>query len=74
MDICSYAGSDYLIVACYLTKWLEIIKLSSKTSKEVINKLKILFSTHGIPKIIIADICLLAVGNLKLLPINGTFK
>ncbi|GBN52471.1 Transposon Ty3-I Gag-Pol polyprotein [Araneus ventricosus] len=54
-DICEHGGNSYLIIGCYLSKWLDIIKLSDKTSDEIIAKLKAVFSTHGIPKIIVCD-------------------
>ncbi|GBL82017.1 Uncharacterized protein K02A2.6 [Araneus ventricosus] len=54
-DICEHGGNSYLIIGCYLSKWLDIIKLSNKTSDEIIAKLKAVFSTHGIPKIIVCD-------------------
>ena len=39
----------------YFSKWLKIIKVNNKTSVEIINKFKNIFSTHGIPKILISD-------------------
>lgn len=54
-DIMTYGSKDYLIVIDYLSKWLEIIKLCNKQSGEIINHLKNIFSTHGIPRILIAD-------------------
>lgn len=49
MDFCTYGNKDYLI-ACYLSKWLDIIELINKTATEIIDKLEVLFNTHGIPK------------------------
>ncbi|GBL82297.1 Uncharacterized protein K02A2.6 [Araneus ventricosus] len=54
-DICEHGGNSYLIIGCYLSKWLDIIKLSNKTSDEIIAKVKAVFSIHGIPKIIVCD-------------------
>ncbi|GBL95541.1 Transposon Ty3-I Gag-Pol polyprotein [Araneus ventricosus] len=54
-DISEHGGKSYLIIGCYLSKWLDIIKLSNKTSDEIIANLKEVFSTHGIPKIIVCD-------------------
>ncbi|GBO24450.1 Uncharacterized protein K02A2.6 [Araneus ventricosus] len=54
-DICDYGGKSYLVVGCYLTKWMDVVQLRNKSSEEVINKLKPMFPTHGIPKIMICD-------------------
>lgn len=43
-------GKDYLVLQDYYSKWLEILPISSKSAQEVIAILKIIFSTHGIPK------------------------
>ncbi|XP_054723301.1 uncharacterized protein K02A2.6-like [Uloborus diversus] len=36
MDICEYGGVNYLVVGCYFSKWLDIIRLSNKTANEII--------------------------------------
>lgn len=54
-DLCDFKNKSYLTLQDYFTKWLEIVELKNKTTSEVINKLKIIFSTHGIPKTLIAD-------------------
>ncbi|GBN89978.1 hypothetical protein AVEN_190470-1 [Araneus ventricosus] len=73
-DICEHGGNSYLIIGCYLSKWLDIIKLSNKTSDEIIAKLKAVFSTHGIPKIIICDNMPFASIKIKNSPESGGFK
>nr|XP_022903876.1 uncharacterized protein K02A2.6-like [Onthophagus taurus] len=55
MDILDFAGKSYLCVVDYYSKWLDILPLQSKTAIDVIKKLKPLFSTHGIPNVVIAD-------------------
>lgn len=55
VDICEYGGKSYLVMGCYLTKWLDIEPLANKDAAEVISKLKPIFSTHGIPKTMICD-------------------
>lgn len=55
IDIAEHAGQSYLILIDYFSKWLEIIKLNTKTSSEVIKKLKNVFSRNGIPAIVITD-------------------
>ncbi|XP_035225617.1 uncharacterized protein K02A2.6-like [Stegodyphus dumicola] len=54
-DICENTGKSYLIIGCYLTKWVDIIPLKNKSAVEVISKLKSIFATHGIPKTLICD-------------------
>jgi len=54
-DICSYGYKDYLITIDYYSKWIEILKINNKTASEITNKLKLIFSTHGIPNTLIAD-------------------
>lgn len=55
MDIAEYLGKNYLVVIDYFSRWLGMLKLKTKTSGEVIKKLKKMFSRFGIPKIVIAD-------------------
>ena len=39
----------------YYSHFIEMAKLSSMTSEEVINQLKSIFARHGIPQIVISD-------------------
>lgn len=39
----------------YFSKWLEVLPLQSKNSHNIINNLKIIFSTHGVPDELVAD-------------------
>lgn len=54
-DILEYGGSSYLVVMDYFSRWLELVKISSKNSDTVIKVLKTIFSIHGIPEVMIAD-------------------
>jgi hypothetical protein len=54
-DILDYGGKSYLALSDYTSKWLEISKLSSKTASSVIQVLKCIFATNGLPKIFVAD-------------------
>ena len=54
-DLFELAGKVYLIVADYYSRWLEIRRLNDQSSSRVISVLKELFSTHGIPDIIVSD-------------------
>lgn len=54
-DIFTYAGCDFLTVVDYYSNWLELFPLKFKTATEVIEKLKVIFSTHGIPSVFVSD-------------------
>ena len=54
-DILDLDGNSYLVVEDNLSKWLEIKQLSNKSAKSVINALKSIFYTHGIPETIHGD-------------------
>ncbi len=55
MDLFDSQGKTYLIVVDYYSRWIEIKRLQNHTSDHVINILKELFATHGIPDIVISD-------------------
>lgn len=55
MDILEIGKELYLVVNDYFSKYIEIIPIKNKKTSEIITKLKLLFSTHGLPKTIIAD-------------------
>lgn len=48
-------GQDYLVTTYYYSNFFEVDKLASKTSKEVIEKLKPHMARHGIPDKIVSD-------------------
>lgn len=54
-DIFQFKKENYLVIQDYYSKWLEIIKLKNKTGTEIINKMKTVFATHGIPNILVCD-------------------
>ncbi|XP_015748886.1 PREDICTED: uncharacterized protein K02A2.6-like [Acropora digitifera] len=55
MDLFEYKGRRYFItVDCY-SRWVEIKLLTTQTAKSVITAAKELFSTHGIPDIVISN-------------------
>ena len=54
-DILYLGGSDYIVIVDYYSKYPEVIKLKSKTAREVITKFKECFGRFGIPQEIIAD-------------------
>ena len=45
----------FLIVVDYYSRWVELKRLNDQSSPNVILKLKELFSTHGIPDIMVSD-------------------
>lgn len=55
VDIGDVKGEHYLIFIDYYTRWIEIQPLLQMTSKSVINKLKLIFATHGIPELLVSD-------------------
>jgi hypothetical protein len=54
-DIFSHDGRDYLIVVDYFSKYPEVMSLQTKTAREIVRKLKSLFSRHGIPDVFMSD-------------------
>lgn len=54
-DILMFGGKDYLVVVDYYSNWIELIQLQYKTASEIINKLKVIFSTFGIPTTFVSD-------------------
>ena len=54
-DLMQYKNSMYLLVIDYYSRYIEIAKLTSTTSKDIINHLKSIFSRHGISERLISD-------------------
>ena len=54
-DLFQLDGSNYLLVVDYFSRYPEVIKLSSTTSKAVISSLKATFSRHGVPQVLMSD-------------------
>ena len=50
-----YLGKMFLLLTDAFSKWLEVFIVSSASSLQTIEKLRICFSTHGIPDIIVSD-------------------
>lgn len=55
LDIAEFSGKSYLIIDNYFSRWLEIIRLDSKTSDSIIKALKAIFARLGIPHEVVAD-------------------
>lgn len=54
-DILDFGGGSYLAIIDYFSKYIEVIKLRTKQSSELIFHFKHVFATHGIPATLIAD-------------------
>lgn len=54
-DILEYNNKDYLAIADYYSKWIELKPLKGKTAKDVNLELTEVFSRNGIPNVIVAD-------------------
>ena len=54
-DICELKGVRYLVVIDYYSRYIEVKKLSSTKSSEVIASFKAMFAHHGIPSILMCD-------------------
>jgi len=55
MDVLEFSSEIYLVIIDYYSRWIELERLNSKSSKSIITTLKPIFSRFGIPKIIVAD-------------------
>lgn len=55
IDLFHLYGTDYLIVIDYYSKYPEITALKEIKSEDIIDKLKQIFSRHGIPRKIFSD-------------------
>ncbi|MES9993111.1 MAG: RNase H-like domain-containing protein, partial [Candidatus Thiodiazotropha sp.] len=54
-DLFFWRGHNYLLVICYYSRFIELAKLSTSTSEEVIKHMKSIFSRHGVCDILTTD-------------------
>lgn len=54
-DLFDWKQTPYLLVVDYFSRYPEVVKLSSTSSKAVIQHLKTIFARHGIPEIVMSD-------------------
>ena len=54
-DLFSWNNDNYLVIVDYFSRFFEMVKLLSISSKAVITKMKRAFATHGIPQQVISD-------------------
>ena len=55
MDISHYKRNDYLVIIDYYLRWIEIKQVTSQTPDCVISRVKTVFTTHGIPDVVVSD-------------------
>ena len=54
-DIFEWRNSSYLLVIDYYSRYIEVAKLSSMTSQNIVQHLKSIFVCQGIPETVISD-------------------
>ena len=54
-DLFQLNGKDYLVTTDYYSSFMEVDRLYTKTSKEIIGKLKAHMARHGIPEKVVSD-------------------
>lgn len=54
-DILEHKGKNYLVLADFYSKWIELIKLNGKKAKEINKHLLRIFTCFGYPHVIVAD-------------------
>ena len=54
-DIFEWRNSSYLLVIDYYSRYIEVAKLSSMTSQNIVQHFKSIFACHGIPETVISD-------------------
>ena len=54
-DLFHFKNKNYLLVADYYSNFSEIAVLKDTTAKQVIKKMKVIFSRHGLPQILMTD-------------------
>ena len=54
-DLFELDKTSYLIVVDYFSRFPEVIKLTSTTSRSIITALKSIFSRYGVPAILFSD-------------------
>ena len=55
VDILTYKANEFLLVADYSSKYVELQRLTDKIAATVIKAMKSIFSWHGIPYEIVCD-------------------
>ena len=50
-----FKGTTYLLLIDYYSRYIEIVKLSATTTKNVVSAMKPIFARHGIPDVLVSD-------------------
>ena len=50
-----FEGSMFLIVINAYSKWMDVVLIRHATSQTTIDKLRVIFATHGLPEMIVSD-------------------
>jgi hypothetical protein len=54
-DLFQWEQNNYLVVADYYSRYIEVVKLENTTSRAVVNHMKSIFAQHGIPSVVRRD-------------------
>ncbi|CAB3995505.1 Transposon Ty3-I Gag-Pol poly [Paramuricea clavata] len=54
-DLFQWEQNNYLVVADYYSRYIEVVKLETTTSRTVVNHMKSVFTRHGIPSVVRSD-------------------
>ena len=54
-DMLEYQKQSYLVVVDYFSRYVELAKLTTTTSQDIIRHLKSIFARHGIPETVVSD-------------------
>ena len=54
-DLFELKGNSYLLLVDYFSRFIEVVKLSSTTTKSVVAAMKPIFARYGIPEIVVSD-------------------
>ena len=50
-----YMGKMYLVMMDAYSKWIEVIVMCGTTSKKIVEEMRKIFATHGMPEVIVSD-------------------
>lgn len=70
VDTGEFQEHNYLVEVYFYSRLIEAIRIYSKNSTTIINKIKEIFSRFGIPKLMVADNVPFASLEIKQFPMN----
>ncbi|XP_065190863.1 uncharacterized protein LOC135821795 [Sycon ciliatum] len=56
-DLFHFGSGDFLLLVDYYSRYIEVVQLTSTSSKAVITHLQSIFARHGIPETLMSDNC-----------------